>query len=96
LNNELQSMTLLGKNILIKPDLAIKDNVTESGIIVQNQGRAKTSKWGKVIKIGEAVTEVSVEDKILLWGITVGDLELDGNEYMMAMSDKLLAIIPKK
>ena len=96
MNNELDNIKLLGKNILIKPDLAIKEGTTDSGIIVRNQGQDSTSKWGEVIKIGTETDEVAVGDKILLWGITVGEIHLDNVEYMMAMSSKLLAIIPKK
>ena len=96
MGTELESMVLMGENIILKADAPVEDGMTASGIIVKKTGRAKTSKWGTVVKTSLDDKTVKVGDRILLWGITVGEIEFDGIEYLMAMSSKLLAIIPKK
>jgi len=91
---ELTSLDLLGDNVLIDQD-PIK-TLTDSGIHLLTDPEQGKSKWGTVVKVGDEVEKINEGDSVLLAGFNGGVLELDGKDYLIAMSKHIVAVKRKK
>ncbi len=83
-------MKPLGYNVLIEKD-KIKDT-TENGIIIQSNDETPMNK-GKVIKVGNKVSEVKEGDMVLFKPYLFEEIEIDKMKYVIGKEENIFLVL---
>jgi chaperonin GroES len=85
------SVRPLGKKVLIAE--IKRENTTSSGIIIEGRDAGGESRSGKVLAIGPEVTEVKVDDKVLLEWNKAAVVTVDGAQRVMVLEEHIVAVL---
>ena len=83
----------LGDRVVVKPKS--EDEKTKAGIIIPESASKEKPKMGEVVAIGELkeAKELKVGDTVVFSEYGYDEIEIDGEEYYILESKKLLAIV---
>lgn len=90
----------LSNHILIEPD--IKEEKTESGILLPETAEKDRPEKGKVVAVGPGrktsagkiiPLDVKVGDKVIFTKYGPNEIEIEDKKYLIAREDDILAII---
>lgn len=77
----------LFKRIIVERDTP--EIVTKGGIIIPERAKEKQL-FATVIKIGDEVTKVKENDRVLIEKYTGDDLAIDGKEYLVITEESII------
>lgn len=75
------------KRVLVLPE---KKEQSNSGILLVNEEKSGTI--GRVVDIGDEVTLVKINDKVIFGKFTGDNVEFEGEEYKIIKEEELLGI----
>ena len=81
----------LKKNVLVAENK--RENTTDSGIVIQGAEGLGESKTGKVLAIGDEVTDVKVGDTIYLMWNKAKLVKIDGAQRVIISQDDIVAVL---
>ena len=81
----------LRKNVLVAENK--RENTTDSGIVIQGAEGLGESKTGKVLAIGDEVTDVKVGDTIYLMWNKAKLVKIDGAQRVIISQDDIVAVL---
>ena len=81
----------LRKNVLVAENK--RENTTDSGIVIEGAEGLGESKTGKVLAIGDEVTDVKVGDTIYLMWNKAKLVKIDGAQRVIISQDDIVAVL---
>lgn len=81
----------LGKKVLVAENK--RNNITESGIIIEGRDAQGESKTGTVLAIGPEVKVVQVGDKVLLEWNKAQAVNVDGAQRVIILEENIVAVL---
>ncbi len=80
----------IGKRILI--ELAAPETVTAGGIIIPESAKDPKANKGKVVSVGEEVTNIKVNDSVFFNKFTGAEIEHEGYKYLTLKQEDIYAV----